>query len=103
AGNDSQMWELLTRSVSSFVTLFRHALTALGESAPLSKRETVQALATKVGFDATGILQVLDIREGRTDRRKLNVSEIFPLYLGALEHVTSAVDRMLDSSEGPSR
>ena len=29
-GNDSRMWELLLRSVSSFATLFRHALMVLG-------------------------------------------------------------------------
>ena len=38
-GNDARMWELLTRSVSSFVTLFRHALIVLGQSAPDGKRE----------------------------------------------------------------
>src|ERR1700731_784245 len=35
AGNDSRLWELLTRSVSSFATLFRHALIVLGNNAPV--------------------------------------------------------------------
>jgi len=98
SGNDSRMREVLTRSVSSFATLFRHALMVLGHEAPVSKREAVLALAQKIGFDASGVLQVLDIRENKTDRKKLNVSDVFSRYLAALDQVTSAVDRMLDST-----
>src|SRR5271157_2843497 len=39
SGNDSRMWELLVRSVSSFATLFRHALIVLGHGAPVGKRD----------------------------------------------------------------
>jgi hypothetical protein len=97
AGNDSRMWELLTRSVSSFATLFRHALIVLGNNAPVGKREAVQALARQVGFDASGMLQVLDVRERKSDRKMFDVADVFAHYLAALEHVTAAVDRMLDS------
>jgi len=97
SGNDSRMWELLVRSVSSFATLFRHALIVLGHGAPVGKRDAVQALAKQIGFDASGILQVLDVRERKAERRKFDVAELFPRYLSAVEHVTSAVDRMLDS------
>ena len=97
AGNDSRMWELLTRSVSSFATLFRHALIVLGHNPPVGKREAVQALARQVGFDASGMLQVLDVREKKSDRKMFAVADVFARYLAALEHVTAAVDRMLDS------
>src|ERR1700735_4170077 len=97
AGNDSRMWELLTRSVSSFTTLFRHALIVLGNNAPVGKREAVQALARQIGFDASGMLQVLDVREKKSDRKMFDVADVFARYLAALEHVTAAVDRMLDS------
>jgi hypothetical protein len=97
AGNDSRLWELLLRSVSSFATLFRHALIVLGHSAPVGKREAVQALSKQIGFDASGILQVLDVRERKYDRKKLDVADVFSRYLAALEQVTGAVDKMLDS------
>jgi hypothetical protein len=96
-GSDSRLWELLLRSVSSFATLFRHALIVLGRDAPTGKREAVQALSKQVGFDASGILQVLDVRERKSDRRKLDVADVFSRYLAALEQVTAAVDKMLDS------
>ena len=102
-GDDRRMWELLTRSVSSFATLFRHALMVLGHEAPVEKRRAFQVLAEKIGFDASPFLQVLDVREQKSKPRQLNVSDVFSRYLAALEQVTSAVDKMLDSDvKGPS-
>jgi hypothetical protein len=97
SGNDSRLWDLLLRSVSSFATLFRHALIVLGDDAPVGKREAVQALSRKIGFDASGILQVLDVREKKLERKKLDVADLFSRYLAALEQIVAAVDRMLDS------
>jgi hypothetical protein len=91
------MWDLLLRSVSSFATLFRHALIVLGHPAPVAKRDAVQALSKQIGFDASGILQVLDLRERKSDRKKFNVMDVFSRYLAAVEQVAAAVDRMLDS------
>jgi len=97
SGNDSRLWELLLRSVSSFVTLFRHALIVLSHDAPVGKREAVQALAKQLGFDASAILQVLNVRERQSDRKELDVADVFSRYLTALERVTAAVDKILDS------
>jgi len=97
AGNDNRLWELLVRSVSSFATLFRHALIVLGQTAPPGKREAVKLLAAKIGFDASGFLQVLDIRERRIKPAQRNAAEVFASYLAAVEQVTAAVDKMLDS------
>jgi hypothetical protein len=97
SGKDSQMWELLTSSVSSFVTLFRHALIVMGEDAPTGKREAVEALARKIGFDDSAFLQILDVRERKLEAKKLDAADLFARYLAAVEQVTAAVDRMLDS------
>jgi hypothetical protein len=97
ASGDSRLWEVLTRSVSSFITLFRHALTVLGAVPPASKRETVQVLAEKIGFEPSGFLHVLDVREQRIKPAKLDASDVFARYLAAVEEATSAVDKMLDS------
>lgn len=99
SGNEKKMWELLTQSVSSFTTLFRHALIVLGHEAPQGKRDAVQALASKIGFDASGFLQVLDVRERRVKRGKLDVTDVFSRYLAAVDQVNATVDRMLDSGE----
>jgi hypothetical protein len=96
AGNDSRLWELLLRSVSSFATLFRHALIVLNHDAPVRKREAVEALAKQIGFDASALLQVLDVRERKANRKQFKVADLFSRYLAALEHATAAVDKMLD-------
>jgi len=102
SGSDSRMWELLVRSVSSFATLFRHTLIVLGHNAPIGKREAVAALSKQIGFDASGILQVLDVRERKADRKKFAVADVFSRYLAAVEQVTAAVDKMLDSGSAGS-
>jgi hypothetical protein len=97
SGNNSRLWEILLRSVSSFGTLCRHALIVLGHDAPIGKREAVRALSKQIGFDASGILQVLDVRERKSDRKKFDVADVFARYLSGLEQATAAVDRMLGS------
>ena len=103
SGNDSRLWEVLLRSVSSFITLFRHVLIVLGHEAPVGKREAVHALSRHIGFDASGILQVLDVRERKSERKQFDVADVCSRYLAALEQVTTTVDKMLDSgTDGPS-
>jgi hypothetical protein len=102
SGNDKAMWELLVRSVSSFATLFRHALMVLGHDAPVGKRESVVKVTQLVGVDASAFLQVLDVRERKVNRHSLDVANVFSRYLAAVEHVTAAVDKILDSgTKGP--
>jgi hypothetical protein len=97
SGSESRMWALLLRSISSFSTLFRHALIVLGDGASVRNRQAVQALSKQIGFDASGILQVMDVRERKSERAKFNVADVFSRYLAAVEQVTAAVDKMLDS------
>ncbi len=97
AGSNSRLWELTLRSVPSFGTLFRHALIALGDDAPASRREALQALSTKMGFDLSAVYQLLDVREHKIDSKKIDISELSGPYLAAIERVVAAVDEALDS------
>lgn len=99
APNEKGIWNVLLRSVPAFATLFRHALIAQGQPAPATKREAVKALAGALGFDGTAIERLLDVREHRADRKQFRAEEIAAQYVAAVEQVTGAVDRMLDSPE----
>jgi hypothetical protein len=102
AANDKKhLRELLLHSLSTFITLFRHALIALGDIPPKGKRDVVQALAVRIPFDASAFLQLLDIREHKAEAKQLDVADVFARYLTAVQQVTAAVDKMLDST-GPS-
>jgi hypothetical protein len=100
--NDRALWELLLGSVSTFATLFRHALLALGDAAPHSKREAIKILATRIPFEPSAFLQLLDIRDHKADRKQFDAKDVFTRYLNAVQHVTAAVDKILDTS-GPGR
>ena len=97
ANNKKQLWELMLGSLSTFTTLFRHALIALDDTPPKAKREAVQALAARVSFDASAFLQLLDIRERKAETKQFDVTDVFARYLAAVQQVTAAVDKMLDS------
>src|SRR5208337_1659572 len=97
AGDTKALWELMLGSVSTFATLFRHALIAIGVTPPASKREAIQVLASRLQFDPAAFQQLLDIRERKADRKQFQVTEVFSNYLRAIQHVTGAVDKMLDS------
>jgi len=100
--NKKQLWDLLLTSLSTFVTLFRHSLIAFGEAPPNSKRETIRALAKRIQFDPSAFLQLLDAREAKADQNQFDAADVFARYLAAIQQVTSAVDRMLDSTESHS-
>lgn len=100
--SNRQLRDLLLRSVPSCVTLFRHALIALGHAGQTGRREAVQTLSKLVGFDTSAIYQVLDAREHKADLRQTDIKDLFAQYLAAVEQVTAAVDRQLDS-DTPSR
>jgi len=97
SGNDSRLWDLLLHSVPSFGTLFRHALIALGDSSQSGRREAVDALAKREGFDLAAIHQALDVREHKADRKKIDINDLAARYLTAVEKVTASVDAALDS------
>jgi predicted nucleotidyltransferase len=94
--SEQAKWELLLHSLPAFATLFRHALIALGDAGTGSKREVAAALTSKLGIDTSAFGELLDIREGKKDRSKAKVDEIFARYLKLVDAVTATVDRMLD-------
>jgi predicted nucleotidyltransferase len=97
AGDSSRLLDIVKRSEPSFATLFRHALIALGDNSLSNRRDAIHALAKRVQFDASAIVQVLDLREHKLDPKKLDVKDLCARYLAAIEKVTAAVDKALDS------
>jgi hypothetical protein len=87
---------IMLQSVSTFCALFRHALLALGQPMPETKRQAVEALATMTGADPTAFFSVLDVREGKRKENKIVVEEALHSYLEFVELVTNEVDRRLE-------
>src|ERR1019366_4591700 len=73
--------ELMTSSISTFAALFRHALIALGEEPPPTKRATMERLGIVLAYDSAPFHTVFDIREGHKRERDVDVQATFEAYL----------------------
>ena len=89
---------IMLDSVAPFCALFRHALMALGEPPPGSKREAVQAIAKAAGADPSGFQSILDFREGKRKEKDIDIEPTLQTYLEFVEVVTNEVDRRLETS-----
>src|ERR1700742_4231412 len=82
---------LMTNSLSTFCSLFRHAVFALGEKIPATKGEAVSAARKLTNADASTFHPLLDLREGKSDAKSLNVEPSLRSYLSFVESVTNEV------------
>jgi predicted nucleotidyltransferase len=87
--------QLMNASVSTFAALFRHALLALGEQPPESKRAVVNRIAVLLELDPAAFHAVLDVREGRPRSGREDVLATFGSYLVAVTRVAEEMDNRL--------
>jgi len=95
SGDRAELTDLMIASASTFATLFRHALIALGESAADSRREALDRLAAKIAFDPAAIHTVLDLRDGKRRAGEVDHDRTFAAYLDAVTRVAEEMDRRL--------
>lgn len=88
---------IMLSSVSSFCTLFRHALWALTGQMPSQKREAVDGIAALTGGNPTGFRIILDLREGKIKPRKIDIEDTLRAYLELVEIATNEIDRRLEA------
>ncbi|MHB8524795.1 MAG: nucleotidyltransferase domain-containing protein [Candidatus Acidiferrales bacterium] len=89
---------LMDASVSAFVTLFRHALLALGDPVPGSKREVVESVARLVGSSPSAFLMILDVREGKRKASDVDAQETLRGFVELVERMTNLVDRRFEGT-----
>lgn len=81
---------VLAKSISSVVTLFRHALIALGEDTPHAKAKVLEQAGEVFGFDAQPLRSVLELRNDPNQPR--SVLELYHAYLAAIGRVAHELD-----------
>jgi predicted nucleotidyltransferase len=94
ATREKDLWEVMLNSLTSFTTLFRHVLIELGEQGRKHSREAVEELASRLNFDSSAFVQLMDVRAKRSDRKQFSAADVAGRYLSAIETVTTAVDKM---------
>jgi hypothetical protein len=87
---------IMLASVSTFCTLFRHALVALGHAMPASKRDAVEGAAKLAGADPAAFHAILDLRGGKRKAGDIDIEASLHGYLEFVEVVTNEVDRALE-------
>jgi len=92
-GRRSELAELLIASASSFGTLFRHALIALGQRAEISVREAADQLTMLLGLDAAPFHALLDLREGKSAAGEMNLEKMAASYLDMVTRASKEIDR----------
>ncbi len=89
AGDAKALSRLMTESAGTFLTLFRHALAALGEPLVMDKDAVAAAAARRFGFAPEPWERLLRARRGEAvlpkDRKQLQ--PIFAAYLDAIHKV----------------
>ena len=88
---------LMVQSITSFGTLFRHVLVAIGQEPPAHRRDVTVKLGELVGFDPKPFIEIFELREGRS--HALHVEDTFRQYIFIIEQVISWVDRKLDGTD----
>ena len=93
SGDSKRLLRLLTDSITSFLTLFRHALIALGEEPPAHRHDVLDRLAARFSVDVSPFHAVLDIREGKRRPKDIDLTAVGRSYLESVRRITDEVDR----------
>lgn len=93
-GDVKECTVLLSRSISSFAVLFRHALHLIGKPAPVKKPDIFNAAAEAFGFDGSVFSEILAVRRGGRKLAKAELDPLFEKYFDAIQIVLDRVDAM---------
>lgn len=90
---------IMTASISTFTTLFRHALIALGESvATRNAHEIFDRVGELVSANPAPFHTILELREGKKKAGDIEVYATLQAYLDFVHRVTNEFDRRMPSS-----
>ncbi len=88
--NEDELRAVLAKSITSVLTLFRHALIALGEDPPHTKPQLLEQAGEVFGFEVTPLEAILELRnEGRHSD---NLRELYYAYMSAIRRVAHELD-----------
>ncbi len=91
-GKTKEVRQLLARSASTFLLLFRHALRLFGHSPLPPKKDAAQALGRRLNFDAGVFDEIAELRATGKLPQGITEDAMMERYLPAVEAVVDAVD-----------
>ncbi len=91
AGNEEELRAVLAKSVSSVVTLFRHALIAVGQNPPHAKPKVLEHVAEVFDVEVRPVRTILELRN--VPHLEMAVRDHYYAYMNVLAKVVRGVDR----------
>ncbi len=88
--HEEELRAVLAKSITSVLTLFRHALIALGENPPQAKPQLLQRASEVFGFDVGPLQSILELRSRDPHPKKLR--ELYHAYMSAIQQVAHELD-----------
>lgn len=89
--NEDELRAVLAKSVTSVLTLFRHALIAVGENPPHARPKLLEHVGEVFKVEVRPVRTILELRND--PHLQLAVREHYHAYLDVIAHVTREVDR----------
>lgn len=88
--NQDELRAVLAKSITSVLTLFRHALIALGQNPPQAKPQLLETAGEVFGFEVQPLRSILALRnEGPHSE---NLHELYHAYMSAIQRVAHELD-----------
>lgn len=89
-GSDDELRAVLAKSITSVLTLFRHALIALGENPPEAKPQLLERAGQIFGFEVQPLRSILALRnEGPHSE---NLHDLYHAYMSTIQRVAHELD-----------
>lgn len=87
---EDELRAVLAKSITSVLTLFRHALIALGENPPHAKPQLLERAGEVIGFEVAPLQSILGLRSGK--RHAEDLRELYHAYMSAIQRVAHELD-----------
>lgn len=93
-GNKKRMRELISASITAFISIFSGILHLSGVVIPERRRDIVKAVAEVIPIDEEIFTRCIDIKEGKEDDSLVEIKETFKGYLMEVRKLWEHVDKM---------
>ncbi len=88
--NEDELRAVLAKSITSVLTLFRHALIALGENPPHERPQLLERAGEVFGFEVEPLRSILKLRNEGS--RSENLRELYHAYMSVIQQVAHELD-----------
>ncbi|MCX7982381.1 MAG: hypothetical protein N2572_05680 [Syntrophales bacterium] len=93
-GKEGELKNLISLSISAFVSLFVGLLYLKGMSIPAKRRDIIASFEQTFDLKGDVLGRCLDIREGKTHIGRGKIVELYREYLAVIRNVCQIVDKM---------